>query len=557
LTDLLIKYSLRSALFISTILLFACAADYQRGPSGGDDDKTAPSVSAIFPQPGAVNQPRDLTISVEFDEYIRYSTTAGAISISPLSAQEKATIDWGEKDLEITFKDLDSNLTVLIMLKTSLTDIQGNRLKDNVVIPFSTGSKLDSAAFGGMVFEAIVNNDLFALPAAEMVVQLFKAAAVADSGYQKNRPEYEFGLSGNGRFDVNFLTSGKYAPLVYRDKNRNGKADFDQEEFFTSGLEPLTLESGKKLSTAFIPGAVDTIPPYVKEVKVISADLLSVHFSKLISPAEFQVDSLIFKQRNYFKSLYRNSQMTDKFILQTDSLSKSAEAELFVKPFKDLYGNQSVIQGQSKRFLTPDSLPVVKAGIAGNLVTTLALDDTLLIPLTQPELKSFTIQLAQSDIKAAYQDFSQHLTFEPFLQKLPLEKCGLTTGDYRVLIKTGQDTIFLNKLNIAAKTGTGSLSGRIIKADSAKCNMIIKPLKPGQKSRLLSLKNGNYKINLLPGSYKVAAYLDRNSDNQYNPGGMKKIPFAEPALVLPDTIKIRKNWEQSGFDLDFGKLIKP
>jgi len=557
LTDLLLKYALRSVLLISTVMLFACASQYQRGPSGGDDDKTAPAVSAVFPLPGSVNQPRDLSIIVEFDEYIKYATTTGAISISPLSAQEKATIDWGEKDLEISFKDLDSNQTVLVLLKTSLTDIQNNRLKDNVTIPFSTGSRLDSAAFGGVVLDAIINNDLIAIPGSEVAVQLYKAAAVADSGYLKCRPEYEFGLSGNGRFDISFLTSGSYAPLIYRDKNRNGKADFDQEEFFTAGLAPVTLQSGKKIDAEFIPGVVDTIPPYIKEVKIISADLLSVNFSKPVTPEGFQVDSLIINKRNVFKFLHRNSLLSDKFILETDSLSKSSEAELFVQQFKDLYGNRSVIQGQSKRFLTPDSLPEVKAGISGTLVNTLAIDDTLFATLSKPELKNLSVQIAASDVKSLYHDFSSQLVKEPFLVKLPLEKCGLTIGDYRLLIKADQDTIFLNKLNITAKTGSGTLTGKISKADSVNCNLIIKPLKTGQKSRLISMKNSSYKVNLSPGSYKVAAYLDLNSDNQYNPGAVKKQPFAEPAIILADTIKIRKNWEQSDFDLDFLKLSQP
>ena len=55
------------------------------------------------------------------------------------------------------------------------------------------------------------------------------------------------------------------------------------------------------------------------------------------------------------------------------------------------------------------------------------------------------------------------------------------------------------------------------------------------------------------GAYHLEAFLDLNGDGVFNPGKTLPYQLAEPFVVLPDTVRVRKRWTTEGKLIDFGE----
>lgn len=135
---------------LPALLLAACAT--VEPPKGGPEDKLAPRVAGVAPAPGSINQPTQLDVTLQFDEWIAEKIPRNAVSISPPLAKKPALEVDGDH-LRITSKaPLDSNTTYTLTITSGLKDLQGNAISKPFQLVFSTGPVLDSLRAEGRVW---------------------------------------------------------------------------------------------------------------------------------------------------------------------------------------------------------------------------------------------------------------------------------------------------------------------------------------------------------------------------------------------------------------------
>ena len=578
-------------LVVSVLLLvvvISCANDYKRAPRGGEADKVAPEILEFFPVQGSLNQDQNIEVSIEFDEYLKFSSTKNAISISPITAFDKSEIIWGEKSVDISFTDLEKDETVLVIVNTSLTDLRGNSIADNFILNFSTGAYLDSAGISGEIGCSIVEDNII-IPSnpTNFKVLLYDYNELKDSlkWTKKIRPKYEIGVNKELKFSLQHVKEGSYLPLVF--KNASGSKNFDlkfKDSYYTFGNEIVVLSRNEQKEYRYFLGKQDTISPYITDIRVQNIDLLEVEFSEKINFSlnntkqndavtksgvfhkitldNRDEDSLLIEKNYYLGEKFRFEK--DNFIyIKTDSLIQSSSLKLESSGFKDIYSNSANENLTSKEIILPDSIKSGELNLTKTLPAKILRDGNLLLEFNKLDPESISIVLIEKNIDENKIDLSDFLRPAPFSLTVEMENIETEIdGKYKILVKKGlNDTLFFKDLMVSKeKTGYGFISGEIknkiiVEDKKNKIIILVNQLDNLKKKFVLSknVTDKNYKIEVPPGKYLVASYIDADNNNLYTTGkywNMKDF-FSEKASFINDTIVVRKNWESSGFDLDF------
>ena len=58
---------------------------------------------------------------------------------------------------------------------------------------------------------------------------------------------------------------------------------------------------------------------------------------------------------------------------------------------------------------------------------------------------------------------------------------------------------------------------------------------------------------LKPGIYQVRVIVDKNSNNQWDPGSVEKFTLPEPILLLLNPLPLKQNFELVGNDFDLAE----
>ena len=122
--------------------------------NGGTSDTTAPTVSAISIEDGAIDVALDSTITVTFSEAVDESTlTAATVTLTDQDdADVTFTTSYSDKVLTLTpDSDLGYNETYTLTLTTGITDLAGNALASGSTTSFTTASTPPLAGGNGYI----------------------------------------------------------------------------------------------------------------------------------------------------------------------------------------------------------------------------------------------------------------------------------------------------------------------------------------------------------------------------------------------------------------------
>jgi len=535
-------------------MIFSCASDYKRGPAGGLDDRLAPRIAATYPLNGALNQKRNIHAEIEFDEFIKFSSTKKALSISPLTAAANSSVVWGEKSVDISFKDLEDNTTVLIIVNTSLQDMHGNGLADNMILTFSTGAVIDSTSYSGTAAFAVKDDELKSLNQQLVKVSLYKYEDVMDSGLVKSQPVYRAGVNKTYDFSLPHLKRDHYFPLVFEDRNGNNKLDVDAGELFSFGRGPVDLRTMDSYHETYVCSAADTIPPIIKDITEENIDLLKVEFTEPVSAATTIIDSVVMNKKNIFKYECRKQGADQYLYAAVDTLIENAELTLYTSDFHDSFDNTVMPRMKKRTVITAGEVLHDSLKLTGRIPTRMAVDDTLTVTHNKPAaLLNFTFSSNGKD--SLEYTAGEEVVTQSFASKIPLADTGLKTGSYKFLIRSAQDTLYYNNFVVGKAQGFGSISGSV--SPPADDIVLLFTNIDGSKKRDASRKitlagKQTFKTSVRPGSYLVASYHDRDQNGRYSGGDIRSTEdlFAEKVTVYADTVVVRKNWESSGIHIN-------
>jgi uncharacterized protein (DUF2141 family) len=523
-------------------ILTSCATDYKRGPDGGLNDKISPAIESASIQNGSLNMDRNSSVEIEFSEFIDINSAKNAVSISPRSASKKAKLYWYDKSCVIKFNGLDTDQTVVISVNPSLKDTQGNPMSDPFALSFSTGSNIDRNYISGKISGAINLDWIDQLSSTRVRINLYTSDADS-TDLSKMEPEYSTGISKEGNFGFNNVSSGNYRLIAFNDVNNDSKPQHGTE--LTGITTDITSLSGKdSINVQLTLGNYDNVLPYIKNTSAVSKDVLKIEFSEELKTGINYIDSCYVNSKEVTFREFISPEMNNVYLLIPDMV-KDDEIRLITASVKDKSGNYINRSLMTKKYLVTDSVKSRSFSLTGRLPDKIASDKTLVISSSSfmNDFLKFQIRDKDSIVYA----IDKGIENIPYTVKIDLAENGIKPGSYDLLI-SGSDSLFISsKLKIEDAEGSGSVSGTIKGKESEKYILICRNFKGG--SDKFSITSKNYKIGLLPGKYKIALFADDNGDDVFSVD--LKNYRTEKAVFLADTVFVRKNWETTDVNFDF------
>ncbi|NOR45812.1 MAG: hypothetical protein GQ534_09530 [Candidatus Delongbacteria bacterium] len=534
---------------ILAIILSSCATDYKRWPLGGEPDRISPRITFHTPQAGSLNQDKDIIAEIEFSEFIDYGSTRNAITISPYSVQKKSKITWYEKSVKIEFSDLEDDQTVLIALNTSLKDLRKNTIKNNFILNFSTGEKIDKKEFSGNITGAIIDRYIEKINYSKLKVNLYKMDEFSPFKINDINPEYSVGVSEDMTYKFTNISADNYVPVVFYDKNNNSKLEIESE--YLSLISSVNLKDNDQQQIDFALAKSDTISPFIKEVTPIENNILKMDLSEEIILKEniistiIQNDSIIKFEEFYDPAVKGKIYIRSKDLDLTLDVTK--EIIINLNDITDLYRNIINEKMKTKTIFIADTVKKEKLKVSSGFKNSIFKDQKIRFNFNWIEPDSLSIELISS-LDSAITTLNDITIKRPFISEIDLTQKDIAEGKYSIVIKYGNKKIFSKNVNIENELGYGSVAGKVENATIG-ANLIFQNCDNKSKSNVKYGVTSDYKIQLRPGKYICAAYLDENK-NELLSINLSQLNI-EKAVFRKDTILVRKNWESADINFDF------
>ncbi len=241
-------------LFIFWAALIAAGSCARRGvPTGGPKDTIPPKLINMTPSLETVNFDED-ELALEFDEYIEARSLKQDIIINPPVKEYDFYVNRRIVAIELK-EDLQENTTYTVNFRDAIKDVSEQNPAENIIIAFSTGSKIDSFEVQGQVKDLFTNK-----PAEDVLIALYPEGDTLNPF--EDPPMYLTKTDEEGRYAIRYIRVGTYKIFAYADKNNNLILDSNTEAFaFQSSPVALIPEEAK----------VIPLPDSLKAVKRESA----------------------------------------------------------------------------------------------------------------------------------------------------------------------------------------------------------------------------------------------------------------------------------------------
>lgn len=219
-------------LLVCWISLIAAGSCARRGmPTGGPKDTIPPSLLNMSPELETVNF-NDEELLLEFDEFIEARSLKQDLIINPPIEDYDFYVN--RRSLVIEFnEELQENTTYTFNFRDAIKDISEQNPAENIVMAFSTGSKIDSFQVQGQVTQLFTNQ-----PAEEALVALYPESDTLSPF--EDPPTYLTKTDEEGNYEIRYIKVGTYKLYAFVDENNNLKIDSNNEPFGFEA-EPVVL----------------------------------------------------------------------------------------------------------------------------------------------------------------------------------------------------------------------------------------------------------------------------------------------------------------------------
>jgi len=255
-------------LIAAALLATGCASPGM--PPGGPIDVAAPVIVSITPDTGSVGvKPKEVVF--QFDEVVAerppvVTTLADLFLISPRDGVPDAS--WHRSAIGVKpSRGWRANTPYTVIMMRGVADLRGNVRNTGASTFFSTGTTVPRTRIAGTVFDWLTGT-----PASGALIESFVPpdtlhpyVALADS---------------LGGFVIEHVVPARYTVRAYMDRNKN--LGIDPSEPWDSVGVTLT----DSMRTTLVIFVHDTVPPRIRDVRVLDSLRLSVSFDKPIDPTQ-------------------------------------------------------------------------------------------------------------------------------------------------------------------------------------------------------------------------------------------------------------------------------
>jgi len=194
--------------FVISLFLISCAN--RALPTGGEGDKTPPTVISVFPQNQSLQTNRNARIAVQFSEWVTPASVESGVMISP---HTPFSLRIRGRNVEVRpNKPLSENTTYHVSFLGDISDFFGNNLVETKNIIFSTGDFIDTSFIEGRVFFEISDDGL--LP---KVALFFEERANLGDSVLLSTPDYITQADSTGNFRFDNIVESSFRIIAFTD----------------------------------------------------------------------------------------------------------------------------------------------------------------------------------------------------------------------------------------------------------------------------------------------------------------------------------------------------
>ncbi len=554
-----------SVLLTLCIVLCLSACAVVKPPSGGPEDKTAPTLDSSSSAIARTNF-KDESIILRFSEYVERSKVVESILLSP----EKAlAFSWSGKECEISFPEgLDSNTTYALTLGTDYTDLHGNKPSQAYTTIFSTSSHVDSSGIEGDIIDPNPAGTfvyLYLLPQ--------EGSDTLDPRHTKAR--YRTQVGSNGHFSFRALPKGSYRVIALRSSARDGLYHPESDAFGTT-TAALTLGSSetKKIRMRLSP-APDLVAPQLIEARARNGQRVELLFSEVMDTNSIQARAFLLQDStkqisvpalaafvsnaspNNAVVLFPQTTREEGWTLRVQSDS-GGPCDLAHNLLVDSLASTSLSLSSARDSLAPTLLPSVLRDSSIGISLLPSYDFIWNTAMQRSALEShigiFRNNQRVSTNVSWYSDNAMRIKTLDSLQtdtwyELRFRVSGLRSFDS---LPAPDTTLHLHFRTLDTRQ-FGSIVGMVIDSVQPSApHMLRLSSKNGQIRQLRLEKATSFRFDNLPeGEYSLDAYCDQNNDGRYTSGSVWPFAFAERFCETRSAISVKSRWVVEGLNLLF------
>ena len=197
----------RILLIIAIIILNNCAS--VRNPEGGPVDEIPPTLISTNPQILTSITPKQ-KVTIRFSEYLKESSIKNSIQVYPMDGEKIKYEFRGDKIDVMLPKNLNNEMTYIIMFDTGLLDEHSIPIKHDISIPFTMSSEFDTSKIEGHVYGDFDNSTIL----------LWRGNLDRATMLDIN-PDYIANTNDANKFTFNYLPEEKFSVLAVQQYGSN------------------------------------------------------------------------------------------------------------------------------------------------------------------------------------------------------------------------------------------------------------------------------------------------------------------------------------------------
>jgi uncharacterized protein (DUF2141 family) len=558
------------SVFLLEIAFQQCANPVN--PTGGPKDTIPPTLIKSIPTIGAIDF-KGQVIILEFDEYINADKIQQNLIITPkTNTKYKHTIK--KNILEIRFdKPFSDSTTYSLNFFKGVTDITEKNPIENLTLAFSTGSFIDSMKVSGNVKNLFTQKSSIGF-----TVGLYPINDTLN--YLSTSPVYFTASDEEGNYELEYIKSGKYKIISFKDENGNLLLDPEIEEhgFLLDTITPTSTDS--------IQFNIRTQLINIKPIQYINArqvaQYIEVKYSREIDTysidPELTVSSIVGDKKDViriykFGKIINYSDSIEYVIKTLDSLANSTtntiktlflesnrklptfNTTIITAPNKELQNNQKIKLKFSKPIISTSQ---AKFSFIKDSTFNYQINPILNWNHNMTEVEILTNVNADSLFNS--------LAKVTMMNRTKLDSSVQQSTDSASISITNNPLATTNNSSIEFQMERGSFIS--IENDTTKRKTLLfkntEKKSFGSVNIKLSTEYKNYTLQLLspkgevkykmnnqalvsfpqvvPGNYSIRILIDSNNDGEWSYGNILKNEEPEQVFIYPDQTSVRENW---------------
>ncbi|MBR1387758.1 MAG: Ig-like domain-containing protein [Alloprevotella sp.] len=594
-------------LHTALLLLWTCAiglslhscANPGTGPDGGPFDETPPSIVAISPAQGTTSVGKKQKIIITFSEPIAVENISEKVTVSP-PQQDVPEVKVNGRRISVQLQDtLRENTTYTIDFSDAITDATEKNPLGNFTYYFSTGEQIDTMEVAGNVVDAetlepvkgalvglysSMEDSLFFSKPFERVARTdddghfsikgvapgtYRVYALADmdGDFKYTRGErlafLEEAITPSAYPDIRFDTI--WADSVRYDSVRtihytHFKPDdlvmrFYQEPNAIKGLTKFNRERPERMTAVF--SGTPSKRPEIKGINFDATDAFVEDACETGDTIIYWLKSKDLALNDTLQFLYTYEATNDSTYaleLRTDTMElvprlsnariKKLEEEAQKTWEKELARRHK--RGDFSQETRPPETIELKAA-TGTSITPL---QNLVFTAEEPIMQVDTSHIHLTLVTDSTQTPAPYRILKPRLKEFTLMAEWRPGQSYKLVMDSlcatalsGKNTRGLTQaIHVTTNEEVGSIFLTIPDADSTAVVELIKSATSVERRVKVENQRADF-FYIVPGTYYVRCFFDRNGDGKWSSGRAEPLEQPEEMYYFPTGIEVRANWD--------------